>query len=1098
MNNISFHSEVPATKDVFPGGSHEKVAIAIQNYLLSDGASKVIGLDGAFGSGKSSILHMLKENICKDVNRRVWFFDCEQNYQGSTKSNFIELFTEEVIKDVPPGSAKASRLADARDVALGRQFCYRKKTTSRVSGWAIALVAALFFSSSSFKELFALSRAGHSVSSWLIVVHGASLASPALVMFCAWLANRNKLEGGRRWSLLSLFKGSSEDYINEKIEVAKEVTPLDLKRALIAQLGVVDTLSYVVILDNLDRLPKESLREVWSDLEIFTSVSELKNLTVIVPFCSSRVAKYLDSMSGGGYDSRDFISKKFPVVFRAPPVISSGWKDGFAKLWCQTFGEHGRDEVVHCAQLLHSHSPMANRIVTPRLQKRYINDIAATSLVVGGHISRVAIAAHVLLCRYHDFSIEEVLREGESASSGGVEDHVTQISEAQRVLLSVLGGSRSSGWQIQLLQIHFLTSGEIAIAELLDEPIKDAFATGDASKLLNTASLFGFIDSMRRYVSTGPSLARMLPVIHRAQQESSGQWAQSVMSVINVSRPQVLVQGEVAGESFFAAIPSSLASGLSPDLFDQHGVHLSIAFLDKINSPYAPSDFHVMGSSMLEYDHLLHALGRNSIDPVDIRCAEYLIHLLVAYPELRVIGRDCFLLSDAAFASANKQLASCDAHTMSMTPLRSEDVEDALLVVYGGGKFGRGLVGGLPISEIALLADLCQSSGYDKSAALGITLAKTVNEVVTDAADRLIVEGADGFAQAVCAVVYIRARKLDALASIPDLNSVMGSELFRALAIAALSADKMLGLLEDERFDGPVGSFLASMIVENRISHLSVEWVLKNYGPLVTSVGAHGVSSDEVFRWFSAWNARMDLDISKLGDVDGKFLAMALGEGSVAYPILNSSLQESFITSSKEQWRDVLLSCDERHLTFARAMIPKSIQFDDEAAVAEVVLDVLSENAAGKLALSDAGILLAGVLLENVGKANRDIVGVHLRTLCLDEGSDPQRTLYILGIFGHLIPDFSPSSSKEVGVLLGLLECIRKAGPTFANASRYLDSRAHQIAAYTYSKELREAVGTSIAQMSADMPALYRTFSEKRGFKAMLRGIRASGKGLKR
>jgi hypothetical protein len=290
---INFHTEQPATQDVFPGGSHEKVAGAMHRYISSTGSSKVIGLDGEFGSGKSTILSMLGGKLQdSDPTYRVWFFDCEQNYQGSIKSNFIELFTDVLLKDVD-SEAPAHDLRSARDKALGRLFTYRKKTTSRVSAWALALLTSLFFSATSFREIFALSRGKESADILLLWVHVISFLSPGLVLLAAQFAHRNVKEGEQKWSLLSLFKGSSDDYINEKIEVAKEVTPLDLKRTLTEQLLVVSEYQYVVILDNLDRLPKDSLRAVWSDLEIFTSVASAANLTVVVPFCSTKVATYL-------------------------------------------------------------------------------------------------------------------------------------------------------------------------------------------------------------------------------------------------------------------------------------------------------------------------------------------------------------------------------------------------------------------------------------------------------------------------------------------------------------------------------------------------------------------------------------------------------------------------------------------------------------------------------------------------------------------------------------------------------------------------------------------------------------------------------------
>ncbi|MHC8366894.1 P-loop NTPase fold protein [Pseudomonas sp. ZT5P21] len=174
-----FPYRTPGKSGCFPGGSHDKVAIAIHGHLLSATPSKVVGLDGEFGSGKSSILYMLKAKLtAADPDYRVWFFDCEQNYQGSTKSNFIELFTDEVLKEVPHVSKAARALKASRDKALGRLLEYTKKTTSRVSAWALALVASLFFAATSFREIFALTRNTQEAPAWLIAVHCFSLLSP--------------------------------------------------------------------------------------------------------------------------------------------------------------------------------------------------------------------------------------------------------------------------------------------------------------------------------------------------------------------------------------------------------------------------------------------------------------------------------------------------------------------------------------------------------------------------------------------------------------------------------------------------------------------------------------------------------------------------------------------------------------------------------------------------------------------------------------------------------------------------------------------------------------------------------------------------------
>lgn len=78
MNILNFQSENPSERDAFKGESHDRVAQAIHDYISSRKNHRVIGLDGEFGSGKSSILQMLEKKIKDKGSKSVlWIFDCE-------------------------------------------------------------------------------------------------------------------------------------------------------------------------------------------------------------------------------------------------------------------------------------------------------------------------------------------------------------------------------------------------------------------------------------------------------------------------------------------------------------------------------------------------------------------------------------------------------------------------------------------------------------------------------------------------------------------------------------------------------------------------------------------------------------------------------------------------------------------------------------------------------------------------------------------------------------------------------------------------------------------------------------------------------------
>lgn len=1100
MQAINFHTELPASQDVFPGSSHDKVARAIQGYIQSESPSKIIGLDGEFGSGKSSILNMLSAKLGEaDADSRVWFFDCEQNYQGSTKSNFIELFTEQVLKSVDEGSEKAKTLRASRDRALGRMFEYRKKTTSHVSAWALALLASLFFSATSFREIFALGRSQGTLNLALLGVHLLSLASPGIVLGLAkyWHRNVDVRVGAelKIWSLLSLFKGSTDDFINEKIEVGKEVSPLDLKRTLLEQLQVVDDKHFVIILDNLDRLPKDSLRSVWSDLEIFIAVAgKATNLTVIVPFCSTKVAAYLKADGERDYDARDFIAKKFPVVFRTPPVITSGWKDGFRQLWGHTFSAVDQSIVERCAQLLQRHSPMENNLVTPRLQKKFLNDIATTALVVGDQISLLAIAAYLLLCKYAGHPLVEILRIDSGAVPVAEQNALAQklIDETKALLTTVLGTQMDSGWQIQFLQIHYLTTSDIAIAELLDTPLAEAFANKDAKALVNLTGLFGFNDAMKRLLAQQPTLVSLLPTIATAHQGHEGPWIDSLLALLNVEKLELF--GDVKSDlnDFYEAFGYCRNLGLDGRLIETHGLAVQKNLLRCLNAAFDVDLLEQARVEINEYDLYLHAQGM-AFEPVALKRGEHLMHLLPLMAELKVIKSADFSLDDAALPSANLQLSTCTDHPLAPVPLPSGSVVPALEWVYGSRKLLNGVVGGIEAADGAMLASLCGTTEEEQGAVLGLALVKSIDSVVEAAVTTLLAGHPTPLVKAVAAVTYIRRAEPILLGQIEDLDEVFDSVEFRALARATLTSSRLFGVLPDEQVNGTIGRYLARMISTRDLGSLDCGWVSKHYGILVDGVEDFDLSEAELLRWLSMWDEPIEGKCRNILDADPRLIGSVMSYGDAALPLLRSAAM-GYVTSearTQDDWSEIISTGAKQYLAVIRAVGRDDCAVACSPAIVDALAQGFSDVAHGKpgVVWGSAQFDLVDALADILDAQQKGVIGIRLKALVNADGVEPKNLAVLLAKYGYMISDLQPSTPHEVGRIVLFLDHLSRYPETTQALAAFFDTRAEQIATYKYSKELKVAMGAAVAKLVDTTPELYRRFTKTRGFGKMIQAL---------
>lgn len=134
----------------------------------------------------------------------------------------------------------------------------------------------------------------------------------------------------------------------------------------------------IIVFDNMDRLPTEKVKELWSSIHVFFAETEYKNIRVIVPFDRLHIQ---DSFENKEIKSKandrnnygdDFINKTFHVVYRVSPPILSEWKNYFKIQWQIAFGEktintQGYQNVIQIFDLL-------NTEITPRKVIAFINE----------------------------------------------------------------------------------------------------------------------------------------------------------------------------------------------------------------------------------------------------------------------------------------------------------------------------------------------------------------------------------------------------------------------------------------------------------------------------------------------------------------------------------------------------------------------------------------------------------------------------------------------------------------------------------------------------------------------------------------------------
>ena len=116
--------EEASAVDLFDGKPLEKVAHVLNDVILGTDEGMTIGLDGEWGSGKSTVVKLLKGML--GDNADVFVFDAWAHEGDALRRSFLESIIRHYVQEI-----KASRLKgnDSELTSLYMEVAQRKKVT---------------------------------------------------------------------------------------------------------------------------------------------------------------------------------------------------------------------------------------------------------------------------------------------------------------------------------------------------------------------------------------------------------------------------------------------------------------------------------------------------------------------------------------------------------------------------------------------------------------------------------------------------------------------------------------------------------------------------------------------------------------------------------------------------------------------------------------------------------------------------------------------------------------------------------------------------------------------------------------------------------
>jgi len=362
----------PTREDAFE--SHTRVARSIARQVLESDGGKTIALTGGWGSGKSTVVELLEDEL-EGTNVRVFKFDAWKHEGDNLRRAFLTRLIEECIdEDAPHPGEEGLTWREYKD-SIGHRV-ERGETTSIpvIQPYGVGLAFTIPIS------LFCLALIQkYGIADWahitgILRILGASSALLWSLLYWLW-----GLVEGRAFTVSEVATTADSQTVQlpEPSSIEFERCYSEILNNILCSEGCG---KLVVVIDDLDRVDPARIRSVWSTMRVFVDFygstgAHANNLWLLVPYNPVPMRKVWKNADGD--EGSDFIDKTFQTTVPLPPLKDQALKRYTMDLLGQVFPDHRDkpDDFDKVCEVL-SLSVFRNEdVVTPRFVKLFLNDM---------------------------------------------------------------------------------------------------------------------------------------------------------------------------------------------------------------------------------------------------------------------------------------------------------------------------------------------------------------------------------------------------------------------------------------------------------------------------------------------------------------------------------------------------------------------------------------------------------------------------------------------------------------------------------------------------------------------------------------------------
>lgn len=413
-NYPRYISTNPTGEDLLDGKSQEKISKAIADHIfyidsLPEGHKwtpnmpRVIGVEGKWGCGKSNVLNHLQFNdLLKEPKYKFFVYDAWANQEDLQRRTILEQITSYLIEHGLLTDKVKVRLQKADEKnnfhTVEEDVSWREKLDLLMAKRVKNITRSVTPLNMEFKLLMLtlaitpilitlMNALKNDVFNgwWHFGISVLVAFLPALVSgFIIW---NNDYEFK---NILRPYQQTSEDKTTHQVVNEAEPTIHEFATWMKEISVGLNDFKLVVVFDNMDRLPSDKVKKLWSAIHSIFSTESYKNIWCIIPYDF----EHLSCAFGDQTDPQEklakcFIDKSFPVVYRVPDPVVIDYKEIFNKFFEHAFGKTVSkseiDIINRCYRITYTRPNIRaiisyiNRMVT--LTRTY-SDISIVSIAV--------------------------------------------------------------------------------------------------------------------------------------------------------------------------------------------------------------------------------------------------------------------------------------------------------------------------------------------------------------------------------------------------------------------------------------------------------------------------------------------------------------------------------------------------------------------------------------------------------------------------------------------------------------------------------------------------------------------------------------------